>query len=142
MNSIKLEYAITGENNKETLLFVHGAGGSIIQFKQQQDYLSTTMRKTGKKFALKNTADMCYDLIDPWSQPPKVPLLMLYGGNDLAFIRNASKAWHKKEPSSQCVEIPNANHIANQDNPEDFNRVLKAFLEGLIQNFHATSLSA
>lgn len=99
--------------------------------KEVQDYLASTIGKIGKKLALKITADMCYDLIDPSPNPPKVPLLIIYGEKDLAFIRNASKAWHKNEPTSQCVEIANANHIANQDNPVDFNRALKAFLEGL-----------
>lgn len=99
--------------------------------KEVQDYLARSIGKIGKKLALKITADMCYDLIDSAPQPPKAPLLMLYGEKDLGFIKNASKAWHKKEPSSKCVEIPNANHIANQDNPEAFNRALKAFLESL-----------
>ncbi|RPA69376.1 alpha/beta hydrolase [Cyclobacteriaceae bacterium YHN15] len=96
-----------------------------------QEYLSATMKNTGKKFALQITADMCYDLIDPSSSTKKVPLLLIYGQKDLFFIRNASKKWHKNEPLSQCVEIPHANHIANQDNPEAFNQALSQFLEGL-----------
>jgi 3-oxoadipate enol-lactonase len=99
--------------------------------KEVQDYLARSIGKIGKRLALKITADMCYDLIDSSPQPAKAPLLLIYGEKDLGFIKNASKAWHKKDPSSQCVEIPNANHIANQDNPVDFNQVLKGFLEGL-----------
>lgn len=102
--------------------------------KEVQDYLSATMKKTGKKFALKITADMCYDLIDPSPQAPKVPLLMLFGEKDLAFIRSASRKWHESEPLSQCVAIPEAYHIANQDNPEAFNRALRQFLEALFKN--------
>lgn len=98
--------------------------------KEVQDYLTGTIMKIGKKLALKITADMCYDLIDSSPHPPKVPLLILYGEKDLGFIKKASKSWHKKEPSSQCVEIPHANHIANQDNPEAFNRELLGFLKG------------
>lgn len=37
---IRLEYFITGPHNKETILFVHGAGGSMIQFQQQQEFFS------------------------------------------------------------------------------------------------------
>ncbi len=101
--------------------------------KEVQEYLARSIGKIGKKLALKITADMCYDLIDSSPQTTKVPLLMLYGGKDLSFIKNASKAWCKKEPSSQYVEIPNANHIANQDNPEAFNRALRHFLEALFK---------
>jgi 3-oxoadipate enol-lactonase len=99
--------------------------------KEVQEYLSATISHTGKKFALQITADMCYDLIDSWSQPKKVPLLILYGEKDLSFIRKASRSWHAQEPLSHCVAIPYANHIANQDNPEAFNQALSQFLEGL-----------
>ncbi|RZS95460.1 pimeloyl-ACP methyl ester carboxylesterase [Cecembia calidifontis] len=40
MDTIQLEYSIRGKKNKETLLFVHGAGGSMIQFHQQQEFFS------------------------------------------------------------------------------------------------------
>ena len=112
-------------------MFCNSFGKHRAVKKEVQDYLARSIGKIGKKLALKITADMCYDLIEPSPQPTKVPLLMLYGEKDLGFIKNASKAWHKKEPSSQCVEIPNANHIANQDNPKHFNKTLKAFLESL-----------
>jgi 3-oxoadipate enol-lactonase len=112
-------------------MFCNSFGKHRAVKKEVKDYLSRTMKKTGKKFALKITADMCYDLIDSSPQPKKVPLLILYGQKDLGFIKNASKAWHKNEPSSQCVEIANANHIANQDNPEAFNQALLGFLDSL-----------
>ncbi|MCC5929865.1 MAG: alpha/beta hydrolase [Cyclobacteriaceae bacterium] len=99
--------------------------------KEVQESLSATMRETGKKFALKITADMCYDLIYSSPQPEKVPLLILYGEKDLPFIRNASKSWHARETMSQCVAIHQANHIANQDNPEAFNLAMHRFLDDL-----------
>ncbi|PRY83543.1 alpha/beta fold hydrolase [Mongoliibacter ruber] len=99
--------------------------------KEVQEYLSASISHTGKKFVLQVTTDMCYDLIDPSPQPPKAPLFILYGDKDLGFIRKASKAWSKKESTSQCVEIPSANHIANQDNPKAFNRALIGFLNDL-----------
>ncbi|WP_194775377.1 alpha/beta fold hydrolase [Pararhodonellum marinum] len=97
-----------------------------------QDYLSSTMKKAGKKFALQITADMCYDLIDSSPQPKKVPLLILYGDMDLSFIRKASRSWHAQESLSHCVAIPHANHIANQDNPEAYNMALHEFLKRVL----------
>ncbi len=44
MNPIKLEYTLTGTETKETLLFVHGAGGSILQFQPQQEFFSDRYR--------------------------------------------------------------------------------------------------
>lgn len=40
MNSIRLNYLSTGNRHKETLLFVHGAGGNANQFQIQQDFFS------------------------------------------------------------------------------------------------------
>ena len=99
--------------------------------KDVQKYLSETMSRTGKKLALEITQDMVYDLIDESPEPRKAPLLITYGEKDLFFIRNAAKKWHRTEAGSQCVEIPNANHIANQDNPEAFNQAVMDFLGAL-----------
>jgi 3-oxoadipate enol-lactonase len=112
-------------------MFYNSFGKHRAVKKGVQEYLSATMKNTGKKFALQITADMCYDLIDSSRQPKKVPLLILYGEKDLSFIRNASKSWKAQEPMSHCVAIPHANHIANQDNPGAFNQALSQFLEDL-----------
>ncbi|GHB25476.1 alpha/beta fold hydrolase [Mongoliitalea lutea] len=40
INTIQLEYSIRGKENQETILFVHGAGGSMIQFQRQQEFFS------------------------------------------------------------------------------------------------------
>lgn len=116
-------------------MFYNSFGKHRAVKKGVQEYLSATMKNTGKKFALQITADMCYDLIDSSRQPKKVPLLILYGEEDLSFIRNASKSWKAKEPMSHLVPIPHANHIANQDNPEAFNRALQRFLDETCQVF-------
>lgn len=99
--------------------------------KDVQKYLSETMTRTGKKLALIITKDMVYDLIEKSPKPVKVPLLITYGKKDLFFIRNAAKKWHRKETGSNCTEIQNANHIANQDNPEEFNKAVIDFLKAL-----------
>ncbi len=96
--------------------------------KDVQKYLSETMSRIGKKLALEITKDMVYDLIDKSPEPEKVPLLITYGKRDLFFIRIAAKKWHRKETGSNCVEIQSANHIANQDNPEEFNKAVIDFL--------------
>jgi len=109
-------------------LFYSSFGKHRAVKKDVQMYLSETMSRTGKKLALAITRDMVYDLIDRSPEPQKAPLLITYGTEDLFFIRNAAKKWHRNEIGSTCVEIQNANHIANQDNPEEFNRAMLAFL--------------
>lgn len=41
---MKLEFFNTGKANKETLLFVHGAGGNADQFQKQHDFFSDQYR--------------------------------------------------------------------------------------------------
>ena len=96
--------------------------------KEVQEYLSEAISRTGKNLSLSITEDMVYDLIDKSPTPGKSPLLITYGKNDLFFIKKAAKNWHKKESDSRCAEIINANHIANQDNPQMFNEAVKSFL--------------
>lgn len=58
------------------------------------------------------------------------PLLILrgehdpYGGGPQAVV-----AWAGRDRHAQVVEIANAGHNANQDNPDEFNQVLLGFLE-------------
>jgi pimeloyl-ACP methyl ester carboxylesterase len=40
--------------------------------------------------------------------------------------------WHKECPESQLVIIENAHHVANQDNPEETNRVIISFLDEVL----------
>ncbi|MBW6537804.1 MAG: alpha/beta hydrolase [Mariniphaga sp.] len=94
-----------------------------------QNYLSDSMRQTGKKLALKITKDMVYDLIDKHPAQEKRPLLITYGEKELLYIQKASRKWHELSLNSKCVRIKNANHILNQDNPEEFNRAFIDFLE-------------
>jgi pimeloyl-ACP methyl ester carboxylesterase len=59
-----------------------------------------------------------------------VPTLVIVGENDEPFI-GASEYMAKKIPGARLEIIPNAGHAANLDNPTDFNRVLRAFLDSL-----------
>lgn len=93
-----------------------------------QEYLSTAIEKVGKKLVLRVTKDMVYDIIEESPKPPTRPTLYTYGEKDLFFIRRGAKKWHLRESTSKFAEIQNANHIANQDNPEGFNFALSGFL--------------
>jgi 3-oxoadipate enol-lactonase len=115
-------------------LFYKSFGKHRAVRKDVQDYLSEAISRAGKKLVLAITRDMIYDLIDDAPDPASVPLLLTYGDKDLFFIRNAVRKWHGQATGSICVEIPNANHIANQDNPEAFNAAVLAFLSGIDEN--------
>ncbi len=60
----------------------------------------------------------------------RVPTLVIVGENDQPFI-GASEYMAAKIPEARMEVIPNAGHAANLDNPDDFNRVLRDFLDSL-----------
>lgn len=62
------------------------------------------------------------------------PLLFLCGDKDIDLTKKISKEWHESEPSSEYCIIKNAGHCANMDNPKDFNRIVKEFIEKIINS--------
>jgi 3-oxoadipate enol-lactonase len=93
-----------------------------------QKYLSNAIGRAGKKLVMRITKDMVDDLFKALPNPEIRPMLIAYGEKDLSFIRKGSLKWHRKAGYSKCVVIPKANHIANQDNAEDFNQAFANFL--------------
>jgi 3-oxoadipate enol-lactonase len=59
-----------------------------------------------------------------------VPVLVLCGERDVVAPYDLSVAIAAGIPDAQLQIVPNAGHVANADNPGDFNRMLRAFLDG------------
>ncbi len=95
-----------------------------------RQYLEEAISITGKNLVLKITRDLGEDFTEGLPEPPARPMLITYGEDDI-FTRGLSAKWHRRTPGSRYAIIGNANHIANQDNKEEFNRVLISFLEEL-----------
>jgi 3-oxoadipate enol-lactonase len=96
-----------------------------------QNYLAESISRTGKKLVLQITKDMIFDLTENPGSAEDIPSLLIYGETDLSMVRESTRKWHRSMPNSLCFEIPMANHIANQDNPEEFNKRLFDFLDGI-----------
>jgi pimeloyl-ACP methyl ester carboxylesterase len=58
----------------------------------------------------------------------KVPTLVLAGAKDVQFLA-ATDYMAAKIPGAEKVIIPDAGHAANIDQPEAFNRAVRAFLD-------------
>jgi 3-oxoadipate enol-lactonase len=95
-------------------------------------YLRETIEHTGKDAVTHLTNEMVRDMAAGLPAPPDTPRLIVYGDHDLALLNNMAKKWHQRLPGSELVEIENAHHILNQDNPIAFNTVLRDFLERII----------
>jgi pimeloyl-ACP methyl ester carboxylesterase len=99
--------------------------------KATQDDLEAAISRMGKKQVLNLTRAYLKDYAAGIPKAPGVPLLIINGEHEIALVRRKSAEWHASAPESQLAVIPEAGHIANQDNPAAFNRVLESFLAGL-----------
>lgn len=83
---------------------------------------------------LAHTARKCVAQHDSWVIENlgeiKVPTQVLVGEKDSTFLRG-SEYMAKVIPGAQYVVVPRADHIANQDNAEFFNRAVLDFLRQL-----------
>ena len=57
----------------------------------------------------------------------KVPCIALVGADDIAMPPAFSKILSQEIPRCSMVEIPDAGHISNLEQPEAFNQALRKF---------------
>ena len=69
-------------------------------------------------------------LFEPRLAPVAYPLLIVVGERDLEYMQHTARAWHKLEPGSRLLVLPEAGHCANADAPMLFNLALRDFLAG------------
>lgn len=62
-------------------------------------------------------------------EPVTYPLLIVCGEHDLELARDFGKHWETIEPTSQYLEIKEAGHCANMDNPRVFNALFEDFIK-------------
>jgi pimeloyl-ACP methyl ester carboxylesterase len=60
-----------------------------------------------------------------------VPTLVLHGEHDLRATRPVAEALHRAIPGSRLVVLPGVGHDLALEDPEGFDRELRAFLDGL-----------
>jgi len=60
-----------------------------------------------------------------------VPTLILVGEEDQITPVSHSKSMHEKIPGSRLAVIPQAGHLSNLENPDEFNRHFLEFLKGI-----------
>ncbi len=61
----------------------------------------------------------------------RMPVLYLVGADDLGAPPAVVKGMHAATPGSRFVEIPEAGHIANIEQPERFAQAITSFIDGL-----------
>lgn len=61
----------------------------------------------------------------------ETPLLVLYGDHEASRIKRQGRQLAERTPRGRQLEISDAAHLVNQDNPEAFNRACAEFFTGL-----------
>lgn len=94
-----------------------------------QDYLQQTFNLIGKKDFVKIFLATAACLHYEEGYTINKPILLVYGEYDqTGNIKKIAPSWASSEPNCRLVEIANASHCANQDNPSQFNTSLWEFL--------------
>lgn len=66
----------------------------------------------------------------------KCPFFVVYGDKDKAgTIQIHAKDWKIEYPNCKIYKIPNAGHVSNMDNPQEFNRIMLDFLKEVYVDF-------
>lgn len=116
---------------------------SLINGIAKNSCYSDHARKQALETLKKLTKDEIIDLMDKvytdmFSRHERhhhdMPVQIIYGEYDkTGFVKKYSKMWAEKE-AYDLVEIKDAGHNSNVDNPEAFNDVLEQFLERVLKN--------
>jgi 3-oxoadipate enol-lactonase len=91
-------------------------------------YLERVAAENGKKVMAHLTQELLRDMVRGLPGHTAEPKLLCHGDHEIAFVQKQMRRWHEECPQSQLKIIEDAHHIANQDNPEETNRLLLDFL--------------
>ena len=117
----------------EALIFARAASEKTVTDEARQFFLES-LEAMGKQQFLRmlgGQLDACAIHVD---HPPTQPLLITHGEHEMpASLVAGNRAWHRAVPGSRYVEVPDAGHNANMDNPEAFNEALVAFVRDVFE---------
>jgi len=94
-------------------------------------YMEQVAAGTGKKVLNHITRELLRDMVKGLPEPSKEPMLLLHGDHEASFVKRMLQRMNQNNPHSRLAVVKNAHHIANQDNPEEFNQILLSFLDEL-----------
>jgi pimeloyl-ACP methyl ester carboxylesterase len=96
-----------------------------LAYEMNRQALSHEVKGLGKR--LPNTQASAFDRLNDL----KIPVLIIVGAHDTPYILAAADYMIENLPSVQKVTIEDAAHLANMDQPGEFQTAVANFLEGL-----------
>ncbi len=106
-------------------------GRFVAQSSDARAYARQVSARTGKENMVSLERELLRDLGDGIPELPEHPQLVVVGEDEYFWLRKKAKEWDKKLLNSEYETVPDAGHLANQDNPTAFNEILSQFLESL-----------
>jgi 3-oxoadipate enol-lactonase len=98
-----------------------------------QRYVAEATRALSKADFVAITEAAVEGLLDlPPLESVRVPVLVTLGDGEMAMVAKMIRAWHERDPQVLVEVVEDAGHLANQDNPGAFNRVLLDFLRRVV----------
>jgi pimeloyl-ACP methyl ester carboxylesterase len=118
----------------ETQIWFDGSGRTPEQVNQAMRKLAYEMNRKALDYEAKelgkrlpNTETPAFDRLTDLD----IPVLVIVGAHDTPYILAAADYMAEKLPSARKVRIEDAAHLSNMDHPDEFQTIVKAFLESL-----------
>jgi 2-hydroxy-6-oxonona-2,4-dienedioate hydrolase len=96
-----------------------------LAYEMDRQALAHEVKQLGKR--LPNTGIPAFNRLPDLD----IPVLVIVGAHDTPYILAAADYMIEKLPSAQKVRIEDAAHLANMDQPHEFQAIVKGFLEEL-----------
>ena len=95
-------------------------------------YMKEGISGFGKRAVIEMTQAYFKDQAEGIPAAPDLPLLIVNGVEEMGVVKKPAQKW-AQEVGARRVVIPDAGHIANQDNPEGFAAAIREFLEEIVR---------
>ncbi len=118
----------------ETQIWFDGMGRTPEQVNQQTRQLVYEMNRQGLSHDAKQLGQRLPDTPVPAVEglnQLRTPVLVIVGAHDTPYMLAAADYMAEKIPSARKVIIEDAAHLPNMDQPDEFRRVVTAFLDSL-----------
>jgi pimeloyl-ACP methyl ester carboxylesterase len=118
----------------ETQIWFDGMGRTPEQVNQAMRTLAYDMNRLGLSYDAKRLGKRLPDADSPAAArlaTLDMPVLVIVGAHDTPYMLAAADYMVQKIPSARKAIIEDAAHLSNMDQPDEFQRIVKMFLDGL-----------
>jgi pimeloyl-ACP methyl ester carboxylesterase len=118
----------------ETQVWFDGMGRTPAQVNQAMRSLAYEMNRTALDHDARQLGKQLPDTPTPAVERLNelhIPVLVIAGAHDIPYIQTAADYMLERIPSARKVIIEDAAHLPNLDHPEQFQRIVSEFLDGI-----------